>query len=204
MRADQVDWSVIKGAIIFLVLSVIVCAGLFYAGTHFSELAVREYNQERSKLLSVRGEYQTIDDEKRIIETYLPKYEALEEDGIIGIEKRLSWVETLGDAAETIKLPALRYELRPREEYKPEFPLQQGTYQVFSSDMSLDVGLLHEGDLAALLRELNRNAVGLFSVSRCFLSGPPTTVQLDPKAKNVTARCDLRWFTIGRSEEDAT
>ena len=203
MKVAEIDWGVLRGAIIFLVVAVIVCVGLLYAGTHFTEIAVNELRQVKSGLFQVRSEYQTIDDEKRIIETYLPQYRELEESGIIGNEQRLSWVESLRRSAKTIKLPALRYELSPQEEYAAEFPLPGGAYKVYSSNMVIDAGLLHEGDLFALLRELNRSAVGLFTVSKCYLRGSPGGIRMEPKSKNVDARCDLRWYTIEQAKDDA-
>ena len=203
MKIGEVDWGVLRGSIIFFCVVVAGSCSLFYAGTHFTELAVNDLRQVKSKLFQVRGEYQTIDDEKRIIETYLPQYRALEERGIVGDERRLSWVESLRDSALKIKLPSLRYELLPQQLYQPEFPLPQGIYRVYVSEMTLDGALLHEGDLFALLRELNRSASGLFTVSSCHLSGPPGGIKLHPKAKIVGARRGLRWYTIEKTKDDS-
>ena len=203
MKIGEVDWGVLRAAIILLVIAISLSGGLFYAGTHYTELAVDELRQVKSKLFQVRGEYRTVDDEKRIIDLYLPQFRALEESGIVGDERRLSWIESLRDAAAKIKLPALRYELLPQEVYIPEFPLQQGAYRVYASEMTLEAGLLHEGDLFALLRELNRNASGLFTVSKCYLRGTTSGVSFNPKANNVAARCDLRWYTIEQLKDDS-
>ena len=202
MKLAEVDWVVVRGALIFLVVALIVSSTLAYAGVHFGEQAEQGINSERRQLTAVRSQYQTIDDKQRIIELYLPLYEILEERGIVGKERRLSWVETLKAVAEEVQLPSLRYELFPQEELVAEFPLQQGVYRVYSSEMRLDMALLHEGDLPVLLRELQRKATGLFTVSSCLLLRNGQVLTMTPKAKNITASCRLKWYTIKQPEVD--
>ena len=202
MKLAEIDWVVMRGAMILLVVALIVSVTLIYGGVHFGEKMSREIGNERRQLTSVRSQYQTIDDEQRVIELYLPQYEALAERGIVGREHRLSWVETLKAVAEEVKLPSLRYELFPQEEYVAEFPLQQGVYKVYSSDMRLNMGLLHEGDLPLVLRELQRKATGLFTVSRCEMRRSSQVVTMRPKAQNINASCDLKWYTIKQPEVD--
>ena len=196
MKLAEIDWVVLRGALILLVVALIVSVTLIYGGVHFGEQMSREIGTERRQLTSVRSQYQTIDDEQRVIELYLPQYEVLAERGIVGKEHRLSWVETLKAVAEEVKVPSLRYELYPQEEYVAEFPLRQGVYKVYSSEMRLDMGLLHEGDLPVVLRELQRKATGLFTVSRCQLIRSSQLVTMQPKAKNINASCQLKWYTI--------
>ena len=202
MKLAEIDWVVMRGAMILLVVALIVSVTLIYGGVHFGEKMSREIGNERRQLTSVRSQYQTIDDEQRVIELYLPQYEALAERGIVGREHRLSWVETLKAVAEEVKLPSLRYELFPQEEYVAEFPLQQGVYKVYSSDMRLNMGLLHEGDLPLVLRELQRKATGLFTVSRYEMRRSSQVVTMRPKAQNINASCDLKWYTIKQPEVD--
>jgi len=201
MKVGEIDWSVIRGAIAFLGVAVLVCGALAYTGIHFVDQAARVHATEKRKLNSVRAEYQAIDDEQRIMETYLPQYESLTGRGIIGAEKRLDWIETLRSAAERIKLPSLRYELSPQGPYKAQFPVSNGVYKVYASQMRLEAGMLHEGDLPVLLRELNRNAKGLYSVSRCFIRRSAPELQMRPRAQNINASCVLDWVTIRQPGE---
>src|SRR5262245_25902337 len=96
---------------------------------------------ERGRLTRVQAEYQAIDDEQNVIATYLPQYQALESEGVIGEELRLNWVEALREAARVIKLPALRYELSARDVEEPDIPLPSGAYKVYASRMRVEAGL---------------------------------------------------------------
>lgn len=202
MKASDIDWRVLRGALMLLGISILVCAALVYAGVHYGEIAANEMTNQRRQLISVRGEYQALDDEQKLMETYLPQYVALEDRGVIGKERRLDWIETLRAVAKEGRLTSLRYELFPQDEYTPEFPLPEGQYKVFSSGMRLDVGLLHEGDLAFLLRRLQKNSTGIFTLSKCSLRRKFSEVKIDPKAVNIDASCELRWFTVKLPQEE--
>jgi hypothetical protein len=53
------------------------------------------------------------------------------------------------------KIPSLRYEIAAREPFTPDFGLATGPYQVQVSKIKLDLGLLHENDLSAVLAALD-------------------------------------------------
>jgi len=202
MRLSEIDWSVLRGAMVGLALSVLASGAIFYAAFEFSEGVSREHQQRRAQLQRAQGEYQAVDEEQQVMDAYLPRFRALEEQGVVGEERRLDWVEALRDAAARLKLPSLRYEIAQQEVYEPELPLPESAFEVHASSMFLEMGLLHEGDLIAVLRELDRNASGLYSVSSCDLRRGGSGIRMEPKAENVLASCELRWFTVRKPEED--
>jgi hypothetical protein len=202
MKASDIDWGTLRGALIFLCAALIVSIALFAGGQYIWHKASDAHEAERSSLNSVRGQYQSLDDERRLIEDYLPRFEELDEKGIIGEEHRLNWVEALREAASLVKLPGLRYEIYEQKEYIPEFPVETGTLKLYGSDMSLEIALLHEGDLPALLRVLRRQAQGVYSVQECKLIRPDEELQRNPKKPNLRATCELTWFTIREPGEE--
>ena len=140
--------------------------------------------------------YLAVDEEERIVKTSYPRFVDLYNHGIIGRESRLSWVETLNRAGERIRLPELRYKVASREAYAPEFPIVTGTYQIYSSTMDLQAGLLHEGDFVALTEFLDREADGLYSISKCTFKRMLPEISMDARKANISAKCDLEWFSI--------
>ena len=131
-----------------------------------------------------------------MLETYLPQYRALEEEGIVGTEQRLNWLETLRVATREIKLPALRYEITSQQEYLADFSLNTGVFKVYESTMNLELGLLHEEDLTALLEKLERQGKGFFNVVKCNVARSQPEFRRDPARPNLTASCGLSWLTI--------
>ena len=132
------------------------------------------------------------------IEEYLPLYRDLESKGVIGQERRLDWIDTLRQASQQVELPTLRYVIDSQSVYQPEFLAPAGSFQIYSSNMRLDLGLLHEGDLGTLFSELDANATGLYTVFECDLSRNHRQREFVKRADatNLRAKCGLRWLTI--------
>ncbi len=198
MKFDQIDWGVLRNALILLVISIAISGGLLGSSFHFWEKMDRMYKRERNALFGVRAQYQNIDEEEKIIEQYLPLYRDLESKGIIGQERRLDWIDTLRQASQRVELPTLRYVIDSQSVYEPEFLDQGGKFQIYSSNMQLDLGLLHEGDLDTLFTDLDANATGLYTVSECDLSRNHRQREFVKRADatNLRANCGLRWLTI--------
>ena len=203
MRLADVDWAVLRGALAMLVVALVTGGGALAGGYHFWDRMQKEYRAKNTELVSVRSRYQSIDEEERLIELYLPTYRTLEEQGIIGREHRLDWIEALREASRDMKLPGLRYSIDSQTAYKPEFPVETGAFEVFASNMTLDLGLLHEGDLPDVLRRIDGRAPGLYSVSKCTIARAVPELGRDPTKANLRALCDLRWYTVRRPESEA-
>ena len=196
MRPADIDWRVLRGALIAFTLSTLISATLVGTSYYFRQDVKKAYDLQTRSLAGARSRYLTLDEEKRLIEMYLPRYRALEAEGIIGVERRLNWLETLREAVQRIKLPSLRYDIASQGRYTPEFPVDLGGFQLYASDMMLDLGLLHEGDLSSLLTELEQNGKGLFSAADCTVRRMHEDFGRDPTRANVSAQCSLRWLTI--------
>jgi hypothetical protein len=196
LKLAEVDWGVLRGALILLVICVAISAGLMSTSHGFWKKQDRVHKAARSAMLGARTQYQNIDEEEKIIKAYFPLYRALETQGIIGKERRLDWIDNLRRAAQRVELPALSYVIDSQQRFTPDVPLQLGSYQIYSSSMKLDLGLLHEGDLPALLNDLDRNAGGLYTVADCDLRRTQPAFVKKPDAVNLTAACGLHWLTI--------
>lgn len=196
-----VDWSVLRRPIAGLVVSVAV-AGVFASAAYYYSSGVQiEHRDESRRLSSARARYLTLDDEKRLIQEYYPQYEELTQQGRIGTEKRLNWIETLRQAAARIKLPTLNYEIGAQREYEPDFPVETGRFAVFASEMTLNIGLFHEEDLPRLFQALERQAAGMFSVSSCRVNRKGGEFQVNPTKSNLEAQCRLRWHVVKITEK---
>lgn len=192
----NIEWSVIRGALGVFSLCVIVSV-LLLAGTfHFRNAMKRDYEVHDNQFKAVSREYFNVDVDERIIADHYPKFIELYNEGVIGEEKRLDWIETLEKAKTTLKVPELSYQIDTRKRYQPDFPLATGPYEIYTSGMKLDMGVLHENDLKSLLDSLDRAASGLYSVEKCELSRKHKTIALDPDKANLNADCNLLWYSI--------
>ncbi|VFN08032.1 MAG: hypothetical protein BECKG1743D_GA0114223_112481, partial [Candidatus Kentron sp. G] len=136
----------------------------------FLDRAKIQHDIQEQRLDKMRVQYRQLDEEITIVNTYFPRFQRLVQDGFIGEERRLTWLEALRDASARIELPGLRYNISSRQPYHvSNFPVDTGIYQIHATQMQLTMGLLHEGDLFFLLRELERHGIGLYSTVYCRL-----------------------------------
>lgn len=200
MAARKVDWSILRGTVIGFALCVVISAAMVAASLWFKDRMGREYQTHHSQFRAASQQYLAVDEEERIIEEFYPEFVRLYRGGLLGRERRLSWLETLRSAGDAIRVPELSYKLEAQRdaEVAPTLPL--GGYGIFASSMNLSLGLLHEGDLLQLLNALDREAQGQYTVRECVLSsaGEPT---LDAGQANVRAECALDWLTIDLDAE---
>lgn len=191
----------LRGALIVVFIVLIVGFALVASSWMFWERMDKEVKRLELELRKAKNEWMTVDDRKRMIATYLPLFEDLTERGIIGREYRLDWIETLTDAREKLKIPDLEYVIKAQEPYTPDFSIANGVYEPFASVMSIDAGLLHEGDLVNLLRALDTGARGLYSVKTCLIDRRRETPGR-PTEPHLSSNCDLQWFTLKNPRAD--
>ena len=201
MKREDLDWSQLRGALITLSLSAITCGLLVWGSYYFLGKMRLEFNRNNALFQNISSRYLAVDEEEKLIRRFYPRFLELQERGVIGREQRLAWIETLRDADEKIMLPSMTYEIKSQGVYLPPFSTSMGRFQVFASGMSLNMQLLHEGDLLKMFEVLDREASGTYTVSSCRLNKAASVI--DPgniTRGNIIARCELNWFTINLAD----
>ena len=198
MRA--IDWRAWRGSIVLVAFATAIAATAAGGALGFHAEAMRAYDREKGRLEAIRSRYRSIDEQRRLIETWLPAFRSLQAAGVIGEERRLEWIETLRAAAARVALPSLRYRMEPRTAYEAGPGLDTGGYGAFSTVVRLEAGLLHEGDLERLIGDLENRGAGLFLIERCDVRRTGPDFVMRAGASNLTAECDLRWVTFARTE----
>ncbi len=196
----RIEWSMLRGAISTFLLCLLLSSVLVLASWIFHNKMKDEYDFNQAKFREVSQKYLSVDSDEKIIRELYPRFIELYNRGIIGSEKRLNWVETLEAAGREIKLPALRYQIESRNPFEPEFELDTGAYKLYVTKMKLNLGLLHEIDLAKFFDNLNKNASGLYTVKQCRFNRTNKEIKFDPKHPNISADCELQWFSLNLSD----
>ena len=137
----------------------------------------------------------------KIIDEYENRYLELVKNNIVGEEDRLDWLENIQDIANSRGMPSVKYNLSSQQLVEDRTG-QHGAQglKVYRSDMTLDMKIAHEGDLFAILNTLEDRAKGLFVVDQCNIE---KLVKLSANSnENMTARCELAWYTFKSAEND--
>lgn len=199
MKAN-IDWSVLKAPIVVFVICLLISSSVVSGTWYFKENMLKKYNADKRRFQTISNQYLAVDQEEQLIRQYYPRFIKLYENGIVGQEQRLNWIETLRASGEYIKLPGLKYTITSQKQFTPDFAVNTGSFNIYSSPMKLILNLLHEGDLEELLSSLNKHARGLYNLSRCEFAGKSTIDLKNASNGNITAECELTWFNIKKSD----
>ncbi|MCG8324160.1 MAG: hypothetical protein MI673_01480 [Thiotrichales bacterium] len=205
MSQGNIEWPVIRGAVFFFCVTFLIAAGLVGASLYFKHQVYLEFNRNKAMFQSISQRYLAVDQEENRIHEYYPQYVELLEQGVIGREQRLNWIEVLRAFGEKSRIPTLNYKISTQDEYAYEFPVQLGSFKIFSSKMTLDLKLLHEGDLINLLNTIEADSLGMNSIRACEINRSSSEISVDGKKPNLDASCEINWFTIkGKDGKDLT
>lgn len=170
------------------------CALAAVAGTRllWHEARARQLAAAQARELA-RHQLALVEQEKRDIALFQPIYQQLQARRLVGTENRLDWLNTLRQLQEQYHLAPIAYDIAPRQPVVVSPAMNLGRYRLYTTRMRVQMDLLHEGDLFALLSGLR--AQGHSTVQECTLKRP-TSAPNTPLAPTVTAACTLNWVTL--------
>ncbi len=208
MNRSDIDWGYLRHG---LAIRLLVCAASL-AALAFSFWSRGQYTlasdtrqQELATLEQQRTELAT---RLQARQRYAQRFEELAAAGTVGPERRLDWAQALRDSAAALRLPYLRYAAAPQQPFAAPWLVAGTAAPVLSTEMELQVGLVHEVDLLRLIGQLRDRAPGTFSVSGCTIGRLGENAAPEPDKANLTGDCRLRWFSIplaaGATPENAT
>ncbi len=134
-----------------------------------------------------------------IIDAYESEYLQLINHGVIGKEDRLSWYEAIQATSESRGMPSVKYSVSSQTQLdKRAVAKAFKGLDLYRSTMTMDIKMGHEGDLFAMLNNLQEKANGLFLVDKCDVERAGSDLKHSTAAStnNMKAYCELSWYTI--------
>ncbi|HUV22069.1 MAG TPA: hypothetical protein VMZ32_09790 [Gammaproteobacteria bacterium] len=193
----KIDWFYLRRPLILLLVAVLVAVAMAVAGHQYENAQREQYETALGTLRTTHKQYSNIVNDIDLLDQYRTLYSDYRASGLVGEERRLSWIESLESSNEVLRLPMLTYNLNPQEDFKRPGLKVGRDVSVMSSPMNLSIGMLHEEDLFALLEALHQSIRGLFTVDSCSISRQGTVASsLDTRNTNLRSQCTLRWVTI--------
>ncbi len=192
-----------KELVIFLLCALLSLGFLLLAQSNWQHTS--QQNQQAGNTLKVEKQrYQNALERKRLLETYESRFHQLESNGTFGEEQRLKWVEAIESSARSQKIPYLKYTIDKRQQLdSPQLLRSYPDIDIFISPMQLEMQLLHEGDLLALLNTLQASTASLFDIQQCAITrniNSHASVLDSGTDKNFSSRCTLNWYTIQKRQ----
>lgn len=158
------------------------------------------YNDEQSEKRAMRIWKNKIEGSResgRIIGEYENSYMRLVKNNIVGEENRLSWFETIQATTNARGMPSVKYNVSSQRKVEGNGAYSSAGLQVYKTKMTLDIIMAHEGDLFAMLGNLEKKARGLYTVDKCDIE--KSRVKSNNK-NTMKAFCELSWYTFKSSE----
>jgi len=194
---NKIDWFYLRRPLIILLVTILVSVAMVMAGYKYENVQREQYETALGTLRTTHKLYSNIINDIDLLDQYRTLYGDYKASGLVGEERRLSWIESLESTNEVLRLPTLTYNLNPQEDFKRPGLKVDRDVSVMSSPMDLSIGMLHEEDLFALLEGLRLSIRSLFTVDSCSISRQGTVAtSLDTRNTNLRSQCTLRWVTI--------
>lgn len=194
---NKIDWQYLRQAMIIFTLAIVIAVLMGITADRFRVAQQHKYQQSLAALESTYREYSGLVKDIDLLEQYRTLFIDYKSSGLVGDERRLSWIESLERTNGRIKLPKMTYRLMPQDKFeRPGFKLSKDVI-LTSAPMVLNMELLHEEDIFSVFEGLRLSIKNIFTVDSCILSrkgliGRP----LDTQRANLTASCVIRWVTI--------
>ena len=180
-------------SITFVVSLLVVFASYFYMDDTIQE----QLSAKKAKLIWQTKINNSVEN-NQIIDEFESNFLRLVNQGVVGEEDRLSWFETIQNTAKSRGMPLVKYSISSQQLLTEDnLKSKYDGIDVYKSMMTLDITMAHEGDLFALLNDLEK-ADGLFTVDLCDIEkNGYKRVNTD---NNMKARCELGWYTFRGSK----
>lgn len=156
----------------------------------------RTLTTQENQLREARNRFQRSGDERDLIARYVPPYEELRKQGLIGPEQRINWLDALRVTNQQTRLFGAQYRVTTQQAYPYAQELNAPKLGMAQSVMKLSLQLAHEGELLRFFRQLEAQGAGAFDINECVLEravSPDAPLNAQP---NLRAECELAWITL--------
>ncbi len=181
--------------VLLLLASIVTGLGLYAGSDYLKNQAAQKLADAENRLAQARSDREKAASQRKEIHHYLPRYQALVEQGLVGQMQRLDLVEMLNGIRGKHLLYPLEYTFAPPQPYLIPGVQPSPELALMVHPVTLKLSLLHEGDLLTLLDNLQTGVKGMGTVSHC------TMTRKDEKdapvfEENLAAECLFDWITL--------
>ncbi len=185
--------SLIRAVVVFILVIAVVLISIFVSYMYLDKVKQEKSSASRTMRLWQSKINSSVKSDQ-LIEKFEKDFMRLVRQGVVGKEERLSWFEAVQSIVKRRDMPLVKYSISSqtkldKDNIKRDFP----GIDVFKSTMTLNLKMGHEGDLFALLNDLEK-AKGLFTIDQCNIEKIRHTSSLT--INNMKAFCKLGWYTF--------
>lgn len=155
----------------------------------------QEYARVQAQQHDMRQRLARIREEADELRQKIDRYPQLLASDYLRAEHRIAWIERIAQIQAERHLGDIRYELAPQKPLDPAaLPGNAGAarHEFMVSTMTLQIALLHEGELLGFIDALAGSVNALLQVRHCNLEPNPDGHAFTP----LKADCSIDWITL--------
>ncbi len=196
---------VLKRSLAVFIVTLLIMAAVVIMSDVYKTKASDQNALMMREMRSWRNKIDEANKNNQILVQHEDTFKKLVEESVIGDENRLSWVEVVQNVVESRKLTSVKYDIASRVLLdKKLLDKKYKGIDVYRSVMSLDMKLIHEGDLFVMLNALRNEAKGLVTVDKCDIELINKNINEGVIAQddtvNMSAYCELSWYTLKKAD----
>ena len=160
------------------------------------EKAAREASAARA---DIRAKLARARDEQAELIDKIKRFQAIKDLGYIGPEQRLDWIEAIARVKAARRIYRLDYDFAPQRladaSVLPGGP-GAGAFDIMTSQMRMQVQVLHEGELLALINDIRNSVRALIQLRSCSIERAPAGSGDRNNPAPLKAECTMEWITL--------
>lgn len=203
MKMDAKDLKRLQWAIAFLVVMSLVSGGAVWTTEQMKNSSSKALQEATAARKEIQAKLTRARDEQQELTEKLNRFQSLRTRGFIGPEKRLDWIEAIARIKTARRISKLDYEFAPQRLVDASIlpgGAAAGNYEIMSSQMRLQIDLLHEGELLGFLADLRADLRGavdaLVLVRSCAIERLASSAVDRGSKAQLKAECTLEWITL--------
>lgn len=203
MKLDAKDFKRLQWAIAFLVIMALVGGGSVWSTQQLKKNGEKAFQQDTMARRDIQAKLARARVEEQELRDKINRFQALKTQGYIGPEQRLDWIEAIARIKAARRIFKLEYDFAPQRPVDASVlpgGAAAGGFEIMSSQMRLQLQLLHEGELLTFLAELHDAVRALVQVRSCSIERiAPGNADRGNNAQ-LKADCTLEWITLKESK----
>lgn len=200
MKLDAKDFKRLQWAIAFLVIMALIGGGSLWTTQQLKKSSEKTFMEVTAARRDMQAKLARASEEQQELRDKIARFQELKTKGYIGAEHRLDWIETIARIKTARRILKLEYEFAPQRQVDSTLlpgGALAGGFELMSSQMRLQLELLHEAELLTFLAELRDTVQALVKVRSCTIERIATGGAIrSGNLAQLKADCILEWITL--------
>lgn len=199
MTSKTSDLGRMKWAITLLLILSACGGGAVWSTLQMQQAGEKAAREASAARADIRAKLARARDEQAELIDKIRRFQTIKEQGYIGPEQRLDWIEAIARVKAARRIYRLEYDFAPQRPADPSVlpgGPGAGAFDIMASQMRLQVQFLHEGELLALIDDIRKSVRALIQLRSCSIERTPAGSGERNNPAPLKAECTMEWITL--------